>query len=152
MEEIHIINGKEVHFKPAGTKRVLSEAVMYYLSALIPQGRLAIKFTVWDFLAEQLGVHHVEFEPELWDKKDNIDIVLELNKTYKLLSDRGRVDKIHVDKLREEGFEFEPATKYMVKVKNYKNFLFDFAKETKIDATFIERINKIGYASLNELK
>ena len=68
------------------------------------------------------------------------------------MSDKGRVDKIHVEKLREEGFEFEPATKYMVKVKDYKNYLFDFDKETDIDVEFIKRINKLGYASLNELK
>ena len=40
----------------------------------------------------------------------------------------------------------------MVKVKDYKNYLFDFDKETDIDVEFIKRINELGYASLNELK
>ena len=152
MEEICIINGQEVHRKPAGSSVKISEAVLYYLSAMLPNGRVAIESQVWDFLAKQFGVHHIDVEPDLMDKYKNIDIVLELNKTYKFLSDKGRVDKIHVEKLREEGFEFEPATKYMVKVKDYKNYLFDFDKETDIDVEFIKRINKIGYASLNELK
>lgn len=152
MEEIRIINGKEVLFKPAGSSVKLSDSVLCYLSAMLPKGRLAIQSKVWDFLANLYGVHHIDFDNDLFDQYKNIDICLELNKKYKFISDKGRVDKIHVDKLREEGFEFEPATKYMVKVKDYKNYLFDFAKETDIDVEFIKRINKLGYASLNELK
>ena len=152
MEEIFIIKGKEVIYKPAGSSVKLSEAVLCYMSALIPKGRLAIESQVWDFLANLFGVHHIDFEPDLFDQLKNIDTLLELNKRYKFISNRGRVDKIHVDKLREEGFEFEPATKYMVKVKDYKNYLFDFSKETDIDVEFIKKINKLGYASLNELK
>ena len=152
MEEIRIINGKKVFFKPAGSSEKLSDAVLCYLSAMLPKGRLAIESHVWDFLAKQFGVHHIDFEADLFDQYKNLDVYLELNKKYKFISDRGRVDKIHVDKLREEGFEFEPATKYMVKVKDYKNYLFNFAKETDIDVEFIKRINKLGYASLNELK
>ena len=152
MEEIKIIDGKEVLYKPAGSSVKLSEAVLCYMAAMLPKGRLAIESHVWDFLANLFGVHHIDFDPDLFDRLKNIDTLLELNKRYKFISDRGRVDKIHVDKLREEGFEFEPATKYMVKVKDYKNYLFDFSKETDIDVEFIKRINKLGYASLSELK
>lgn len=152
MEEVRIINGKKVIYKPAGSSVKLSESVLCYMSALLPKGHLAIESQVWDFLANLFGVHHIDFEYDSFDQLKNIDALLEFNKRYKFISDRGRVDKIHVDKLREEGFEFEPATKYMVKVKDYKSHLFDFSKETNIDVEFIERINKLGYASLNELK
>ena len=152
MEEIRIINGKKVLFKPAGSSVKLSDSVLCYLSAMLPKGRLAIESKVWEFLAELYGVHHIDFDHDLFDQYKNIDICLEFNKRYKFISDKGRVDKIHVDTLREEGFEFEPATKYMVKVKDYKNYLFDFSKEADIDVEFIKRINKLGYASLNELK
>lgn len=151
MEEIRIINGQKVLYKPAGSSEKLSESVLCYLSAMLPKGRLAIESQVWDFLANLYGVHHIDFEEDSWDKLKNIDISLKLNKRYKFISDKGRVNKVDREALSKEGFEFEPATEHMVKVKDYKKYLFDFSKETDIDVEFIKRINKLGYASLNEL-
>lgn len=151
MIEKRIINGKEVLFYPAKPCRILSEAVKYYMCALVPEGRLITCEQMENFLAEKLEIDRVEFEPNLFDKTKNIDDVLKYDKTYRIVSVYGRVDKIHMKKLRDEGFAFEPATKYMVKITDFKKYLFDFEKETDVDKELIERVDNLGYASLREL-
>ena len=149
--EKRIIDGKEVFFYPAKSCRILSEAVKYYMCALVPQGRLITRELLEEFLAKKLGIERVEFEPNIFDKTRNIDDVLKYDRTYRIVSVYGRVDKVYMKKLRDEGFMFEPATKYMVKIKDFKNYLFDFEKETDIDKELIERVNNLGYACLREL-
>ena len=149
--EKRIIDGKEVFFYPAKPCRILSEAVKYYMCALVPQGRLITRELLEEFLAKKLGIERVEFEANIFDKTRNIDDVLKYDRTYRIVSVYGRVDKVYMKKLRDEGFMFEPATKYMVKIKDFKNYLFDFEKETDVDKELIERVNNLGYACLREL-
>ena len=149
--EKHIIDGKEVIYYPAKPCRVLSEAIKYYMCALVPKGRLITREALEEFLAKKLNIERIEFDPKFFDKMRYIEEVKKWDRTYRIVSIYGRIDKVDMKKLREEGFTFEPATKYMVKVKDFKNYLFDFETETDIDAEWIERIDKTGYASLKEL-
>ena len=146
--EVRIVNGRKVYSLPTKPCLKISEAVKYYLCALIPQGRLVIGDTLEKFVAKKLNIENIVFEEDLFDKAKNIDDVLKHDKTYKMISSVGGVYKIYVDKLSIEGFTFKSYTKYMVKVNDYKKYLFDFEKETEINAATIERIVKKGYASL----
>ena len=152
MGEIQIINGKKMEYKPADPGRDLSDAVLYYILAMIPQGKLIVDTTLEKYLAEKLNVSWVIFNHEPMDDYMNLEYALKYKKEeYKLLNCNGWVSHIYEERLREEGFETEPVTKYMVKVKDYKKYLFNLEEQQWITAQWIERISKIGMASLREL-
>lgn len=129
----------------------LSEAVKYYICALIPKGKLLTEKTFEEFVAARLGVEHVLFSVNLWDKMTNVEDILQYDRTYRLVSNAGRVSNVHVEKLTQEGFALVPATKYMSKIVDYKNYMWNLEREKKIDKDLIERVNANGFACLKEL-
>ena len=142
---------KRVICIPSKSCRTLSEAVKYYICALIPKGKLLTGKTFEEFVAAKLGVEHVLFSSDLWDKMKNVEDILQYDRTYRLVSNVGRVSYVHVEKLTQEGFTLVPATKYMSKIVDYKNYLWNVENETKIDKDLIERVNTSGFACLKEL-
>ena len=76
---------------------------------------------------------------------------MQYDRTYRLVSNVGRVSNVHVEKLAQEGFTLVPATKYMSKIVDYKNYLWNVEGETKIDKDLIERVNTNGFVCLKEL-
>ena len=131
--------------------RTLSETVKYYICALIPIGKVLTEKAFEEFVAARLGVDHVMFSSNLWDKMTNVEDILQYDRTYRLVSNVGRVSNVHVEKLTQEGFTLVPATKYMSKIVDYKNYLWNVENETKIDKDLIERVNANGFACLKEL-
>ena len=129
----------------------LSEAVKYYICALIPKGKLLTEKPFEEFVAAKLGVEHVLFSSNLWDKMTNVEDILQYDRTYRLVSNVGRVSNVHVEKLAQEGFALVSATKYMSKIVDYKNYLWNLENETKIDKDLIERVNANGFVCLREL-
>lgn len=129
----------------------MSEAVKYYICALIPKGKLLTEKTFEEFVAAKLGVEHVLFSVNLWDKMTNVEDILQYDRTYRLVSNVGRVSNVHVEKLAQEGFTLVSATKYMSKIVDYKNYLWNLENETKIDKDLIERVNAKGFVCLREL-
>lgn len=142
---------KKVICIPSKPCRTLSEAVKYYTCALIPKGKLLTEKTFEEFVAAKLGVEHVMFSSNLWDKMTNVEDILQYDRTYRLVSNAGRVSNVHVEKLAQEGFTLVPATKYMSKIVDYKNYLWNLENETKIDKDLIERVNANGFVCLREL-
>ena len=129
----------------------LSEAVKYYICALIPKGKVLTEKAFEEFVAAKMGVEHVLFSSNLWDKMTNVEDILQYDRTYRLVSNAGRVSNVHVEKLTQEGFTLVPATKYMSKIVDYKNYLWNLERETKIDKDLIERVNANGFVCLKEL-
>lgn len=142
---------KRVICIPSKSCRTLSEAVKYYICALIPQGKVLTEKAFEDFVAARLGVEHVLFSSNLWDKMTNVEDILQYDRTYRLVSNVGRVSNVHVEKLTQEGLTLVPATKYMSRIVNYKDYLWNLESETKIDKDLIERVNANGFACLKEL-
>lgn len=136
---------------PSKPCRTFSEAVKYYICALIPKGKVLTEKALEEFVAAKLGVEHVLFSSDLWDKMKNVEDILQYDRTYRLVSNVGRVSYVHVEKLTQEGFTLVPATKYMSKIVDYKNYLWNVERETKIDKDLIERVNTSGFACLKEL-
>ena len=136
---------------PSKPCRALSEAVKYYICALIPKGELLTEKAFEEFVAAKLGVEHVLFSSNLWDKMKNVENILQYDRTYRLVSNVGRVSNVHVEKLTQEGFTLVLATKYMSKIVDYKNYLWKLEGETKIDKDLIERVNANGFVCLKEL-
>ena len=128
----------------------LSEAVKYYICALIPKGKLLTEKTFEKFVVAKMGVEHVLFSANLWDKMTNVEDILQYDRTYRLVSNAGRVSNVHVEKLAQEGFTLVSATKYMSKIVDYKNYLWNVERETKIDKDLIERVNANGVVCLKE--
>lgn len=89
---------------PSKPCRTLSEAVKYYICALIPKGKVLTEKTFEEFVAAKLGVEHVMFSSNLWDKMKNVENILQYDRTYRLVSNVGRVSNVHVEKLAQEGF------------------------------------------------
>lgn len=116
----------------------LSEAVKYYICALIPEGKLLTEKAFEEFVATRLGVEHVLSSANLWDKMTNMEDILQYDRTCRLVSNVGRVSNVNVEKLTQEGFTFVSATKYMSKIVDYKNYLWNVENETKIDKDLIE--------------
>lgn len=131
--------------------RTLSEAVKYYICALIPKGKVLTEKAFEEFVAAKLGVEHVLFSSNLWDKMTNVEDILQHDRTYRLVSNAGRVSNVHVEKLAQEGFTLVSATKYMSNIVDYKNYLWNVEGETKIDKDLIERVNTNGFVCLKEL-
>lgn len=129
----------------------LSEAVKYYICALIPLKKLLTEKAFEEIVAAKLGVEHVMFSSNLWDKMTNVEDILQYDRTYRLVSNAGRVSNVHVEKLAQEGFTLVPTTKYMSKIVDYKNYLWNLENETKIDKDLIERVNANGFVCLREL-
>ena len=129
----------------------MSEAVKYYICAHIPQGKVLTEKAFEEFVAARLGVEHVMFSVNLWDKMTNVEDILQYDRTYRLVSNAGRVSNVHVEKLAQEGFTLVSATKYMSKIVDYKNYLWNLERENKIDKDLIERVNANGFACLKEL-
>ena len=129
----------------------LSEAVKYYICAHIPQGKVLTEKAFEEFVAARLGVEHVMFSVNLWDKMTNVEDILQYDRTYRLVSNAGRVSNVHVEKLAQEGFTLVSATKYMSKIVDYKNYLWNLERKKKIDKDLIERVNANGFACLKEL-
>lgn len=142
---------KKVICIPGEPCRVLSEAVKYYICALIPKGKVLTEKAFEEFVAARLGVEHILFSANLWDKMKNVENILQYDRTYRLVSNAGRVSNVHVEKLAQEGFALVPATKYMSKIVDYKNYLWNVENETKIDKDLIERVNANGFVCLREL-
>lgn len=142
---------KRVISIPSKPCHTLSEAVKYYICALIPKGKLLTEKAFEEFLAAKMGVEHVLFSANLWDKMTNVEDILQYDRTCRLVSNAGRVSNVHVEKLAQEGFTLAPATKYMSKIVDYKNYLWNVENETKIDKDLIERVNANGFACLKEL-
>ena len=141
---------KEIHYFSCHC-RTLSEAVKYYICALIPKGKVLTEKAFEEFVAEKMGVEYVLFSSNLWDKMKNVEDILQFDRTYRLVSNVGRVSNVHMEKLAQEGFTLVPATKYMSKIVDYKNYLWNLECETKIDRDLIERVNANGFACLKEL-
>ena len=139
---------KRVICIPSKPCRALSEAVKYYICALIPKGKVLMEKAFEEFVVAKLGVEHVLFSANLWDKMKNVEDILQYDRTYRLVSNAGRVSNVHVEKLAQEGFTLVSATKYIV---DYKNYLWNVEGETKIDKDLIERVNANGFACLKEL-
>ena len=142
---------KRVICIPSKSCRTLSEAVKYYICALIPKGKVLTEKAFEEFVAAKLGVEHVLFSANLWDKMTNVEDILQYDRTYRLVSNAGRVSNVHVEKLAQEGFMLVPATKYMSRIVNYKDYLWNLERETKIDKDLIERVNANGFVCLKEL-
>lgn len=136
---------------PSKPCRTLSETVKYYICALIPLKKLLTEKAFEEFVAAKLGVEHVLFSANLWDKMTNVEDILQYDRTYRLVSNAGRVSNVHVEKLAQEGFTLVSATKYMSKIVDYKNYLWNLEREKKIDKDLIERVNTSGFACLKEL-
>lgn len=136
---------------PSKPCRTLSEAVKYYICALIPKGKLLTEKAFEEIVAARLGVEHVLFSVNLWEKMTNVEDILQYDRTYRLVSNAGRVSNVHVEKLAQEGLTLVPATKYMSKIVDYKNYLWNVENETKIDKDLIERVNANGFICLKEL-
>ena len=142
---------KRVISIPSKPCHTLSEAVKYYICALIPKGKLLTEKAFEEFLAAKMGVEHVLFSANLWDKMTNVEDILQYDRTCRLVSNAGRVSNVHVEKLAQEGFTLVSATKYMSKIVDYKNHLWNVEGETKIDKDLIERVNANGFVCLKEL-
>ena len=136
---------------PSKPCRALSEVVKYYICALIPKGKVLTEKAFEEFVAARLGVEHILFSANPWDKMTNVEDILQYDRTYRLVSNVGRVSNVYVEKLIQEGFALVPATKYMSKIVDYKNYLWNLENETKIDKDLIERVNASGFACLKEL-
>ena len=142
---------KRVICIPSKSCRTLSEAVKYYICALIPKGKVLTEKAFEEFVAAKMGVEHVLLSANLWDKMTNVEDILQYDRTYRLVSNAGRVSNVHVEKLAQEGFTLVSATKYMSKIVDYKNYLWNVEGETKIDKDLIERVNANGFVCLKEL-
>lgn len=59
---------------PSKPCRTLSEAVKYYICALIPKGKLLTEKAFEEFVAAKLGVEHVLFSVNLWDKMTIVEV------------------------------------------------------------------------------
>lgn len=140
-------NGKyEVEYIPAKKGIELSEAVCWYLISLVPQGRLTRLEDIEKFLAGIYDVHHVSFDrglnlnfnPEYWYNAGT------KIPRHRVVSMRGYTESIYVEKVIEEGFEIEPAKRNGLrpKVKNYKDYLFDFCNDIEIAFDVIQKINE----------
>lgn len=139
-------NGKyEVEFIPAKKGIELSEAVCWYMMSLVPQGRLTRLEDIEKFLASIYDVHHVSFDrglnlnfnPEYWY---NVGSKIP---RHRVVSMRGYTESIYVEKLIKEGFEFEPVKRKGLRprVKNYKDYLFDYCNDVEISFEIIQKIN-----------
>ena len=142
---------KRVICIPSKPCRTLSEAVKYYICALLPKGKLLTEKAFEEFVAAKMGVEYVLFSANLWDKMTNVEDILQYDRTYRLISNVGRVSNVHVEKLAQEGFTLVPATMYMSKIVDYKDYLWNVERETKIDKDLIERVNANGFVCLKEL-
>lgn len=59
---------------PSKPCRTLSEAVKYYICALIPKGKVLTEKALEEFVAAKLGVEHVLFSANLWDKMTIVEV------------------------------------------------------------------------------
>ena len=139
---------QKIERRPAKPRKVLSEAVRYYLLSLIPKGRIITWEGLRAFVSKKLGID-IEFEERYEDRLKNINFFsVKKNNDYKEVSKVGNTGWFEKELLEKEGFELYKSTKYLYKVKDYTKYLFDFEKETTVTAEQILEIDKIGLSYL----
>lgn len=125
-----------VEYRPAAPGVCLSEMAKYYLSSMVPCGRLTRDKDIRNALAKLFGVSWVSFERDyvqmmqvLWD-----DTAIQSWNRHRIVSDGGNVYPLMEDQLRAEGFELLPSkrSKGEYRVVDYKKYLYDFEKECSL--------------------
>lgn len=122
-----------VQYIPASPCVVLSEMVKYELLRYVPAGRLTTNSAMLKYLAKLFNQPRAEFEYEPFKMAAamNSEKFRKEDNSHRMVSDGGFVDPGSEEKLRAEGFEVipSPQSKYSLKVKDFKKYLFDFEKE-----------------------
>lgn len=97
-------------------RKVLSEAVRYYLLSLIPKGRIITWEGLRAFVSKKLGID-IEFEERYEDRLKNINFFsVKKNNDYKEVSRVGNTGWFEKELLEKECFELYKSTKYLYKV------------------------------------
>ena len=137
-------NKKHIIEFPAKPGLKLSEVVYFYLVHLVPKGRLTRYDDIVKYLANKFDVFHIEFcrpfnlEWDYWCKFiDHVPL-------HRVVTSYGYIEPLKREMLISEGFEIEDtAVKNRgPRVKDYKKYLFDFEKETKISLDYLKKINE----------
>ena len=128
---------------PAKSCIKLSEIVYFYVLSFVPEGRLTRLEDIEKFFEKKFDVHHVDLERPInfdWDYWlkfiDNVPM-------HRVVSVYGYTDSTKVEKHIGEGFVIEhKILNRGPKVKDYKKYLFNFDKETKITVDMLKKVNK----------
>ena len=129
---------------PAKPGLKLSEVVYFYLVHLVPKGRLTRYDDIVKYLAKKFDVFHIEFcrpfnfDWDYWCKFiDHVPL-------HRVVTSYGYTEPLKKEILISEGFAIEePAVKNRSpRVKDYKKYLFDFERETKISLDYLKKINE----------
>lgn len=153
------MDDKKVTHIPAKPGIELSETVLFYMISQVPEGRLTRTTDIETYLALRLNTNWVSFCRDVVFNNDFINEYLSKGTLYfdvpmhRNVSDRGLVEKRYAEDLAREGFTLEETriSKYSLKVRNYKEFLFNF-EEANIDINIVMRVNQYGLSILNKHK
>ncbi len=139
---------KVQHIEATRNSLTLYEDVKYYLLMQVPEGRLVRDKEIEKFLCSKFGADDVMFEQPLhrFVIKGYICRILDNVPLHREVSSGGYLLKDYYEEpLKNEGFETEVIKgRYTPRVKNFKSYLFDFEKETDINAEVLKRINSEG--------
>lgn len=118
---------------PAKPGLVMSETAKYKLTALIPTGKLTTVTSMEKYLAKLFAVHWVHFKPDYQRMFSMImsGAKIEYPNKHRVVSDAGFVYPSEEQHLINEGFELveDQRSNSSLKVKDFKNYLFDFGTE-----------------------
>ena len=129
------IRERKVVCIPAKSGVVMSELAKYKLSALVPAGKLTTETEMEKYLVKLFETNWVHFRSDsaiMMQYLLNGGSIESFNR-HRIISDGGFAAILDEEKLLSEGFEFvsDQRTKYGLKIKDFKNYLFDFEKECK---------------------
>jgi len=134
----------------------LSEEVFSYLLMQVPSGRLTRYQDMEAYLAKRFSVHHIQMEnlpfmSRVAFSPEYIYKVLDYVPRHREVSARGYLIDVcdQAQKLSSEGLEIIPPVRdgYNARVKDYKQYLFDFEKETNIDLETLKAVHENGLSA-----
>lgn len=135
--------------QPQGASKTLSIEVQYYMLLQVPSGRLARDKDIRAYLAKKFGVNFVEYETPYhrYVQPGYMYRILDHIPLHRLVSTNGYISDPNrqAEHLQKEDFEILPTKgNYSPRVKDYKDFLFNFDKETDIDVAVLQKVNEEG--------